>query len=299
MRHIIIHYHIFKNAGSTVAAMLERNFADRFASFDSPAHDKRLQPGELVAFVNSNPQVTAISSHHLRPPAPRIEGVQFYEILIFRHPLDRLRSMYDFYRSAAVNQDPLTREAKRLSVSHFFELLIRTAANLVTNAQLNLLANGGARIPDDQDAQRGLAMIKDFAVVGVAENFDECALTAEYRLHAPFPGLDLSYVPENVTRSRANDLELRLRRFAERCGQTLYRRLVELNRLDSGLVAAAAGESERRYVAAGLGAAQLREFRKRLRGKKILFAIARGRRQLSRLWRGAVRATSSSGPHRS
>jgi hypothetical protein len=144
-----------------------------------------------------------------------------------------------------------------------------------------------------------LAMIKDFAVVGVAENFDECALTGEYRLHAPFPGLDLSYVPENVTRNRANDLELRLRGFAERCGEALYRRLVELNRLDTGLVAAAAAESERRYVAAGIGADQLCEFRKRLRRKKIMFAIAKGRRRLSRLWRGAVRATSGSRPHRS
>lgn len=293
MRHVIIHYHIFKNAGSTVAAALARNFGSGFASFDTPFHNKRIQPDELIAFVKSNPSVFAISSHHLRLPAPKLPDIHFHEILILRNPLDRLRSMYDFYRRVSINNDPLTREAKRLNLSQFFSYVLESFPNLITNSQLNLVANGGARVPDVEDARKGAAMLSDIAVVGVAENFDECAITAESSLKGAFPNLDLSYAPENVSPGRGKDLESRLRSLAETCGTELYQRLRSANELDDALVRAAALESARRFRELSSAQEQLCGFVTRVARRKVLYEKARRRLRLQHLWKRATRPFSS------
>lgn len=292
MRHVIIHYHIFKNAGSTLAAALERNFGNCFAYFDAPRYDKRIQPTDLIAFVEANPQVAVISSHHLRPPAPQLEGVQFEEILILRNPLDRLRSMYEFYRRTAVNQDPLTLIAKKVPMAQFFEHLLHEFPNMVTNAQLNLVANGGGRIPDQEDARRAASMLKRMTVVGVAEMFDECAVAAEYSLRPFFPHLDLSYRLENVSPGRLNTLQSRLQQFASKCGDGLYRRIEQANQLDAELVDAAASELGHRLDGMGFAQVHRREFSTRVTGRQSFDAGCK-RPLLLRVRKGAARLLSS------
>ena len=292
MRHIILHYHFFKNAGSTFAAALEHNFGKNFASFDSEHYNRRLHPQELVRFVQENPHLVAISSHHLNPLAPHVEGIQFHEVVILRNPVDRIRSMYDFFRRERISEDPLTYEAKRLSLPAFLELLIETRPHLITNPQLNLIARGGAAIPSRQDMDRAALFLKTVAVIGVVERFDLCALGAEQSLSRVFPHCDLSYVPENVSQGRASDLRTRLQRFAATCGDHLYRRVVNLNELDSELVEIAAAESLRRFQEMASPEASLRSFRRRVRYRKILSGIAKRRARVLRLWSRTMRIIS-------
>jgi hypothetical protein len=289
IRHIILHYHFFKNAGSTLARSLERNFAERFVSFDTAHYNRRIQPNELLSFTDAHPQILAISSHHLRPPAPKHDNLQFHEMLLLRQPLDRLRSMYAFYRRAAVNQDPLTQEAKRRNLPDFFLYLIDNHPNLVTNAQVNLVANGGAQIPEESDAKRARTLLFSMAMLGVAHNYDHFALAAEHCLRPFFPHLDLSYVPENVTPGRKNTLPDRLREFSNECGPTLFNKLQELNRLDQELVEATSGELKRRVEEMGFREIHLKEFRRRIATQKRLYIIAKKRLRLQRAWKRVKR----------
>jgi hypothetical protein len=289
IRHIILHYHFFKNAGSTLARSLERNFAERFVLFDSAHYNRRIQPAELLSFTNAHPQILAISSHHLRPPAPKQDKVQFHEMLLLREPLDRLGSMYAFYRRATVTPDPLTQEAKRRTLRDFFLYLIDNQPNLVSNAQVNLIANGGAQIPDERDAEKATILLCSIPVLGVADDFDHFALVAEHCLRPSFPHLDLSYAPENVTPGRKNSLPDRLRLFASECGTTLFDKLQELNRLDTALVHAASEELQRRVEWIGFREIHLREFRRRIATQKRLYMIARKRLRLQRAWRRVKR----------
>jgi hypothetical protein len=126
-------------------------------------------------------------------------------------------------------------------------------------------------------------------MVGVAEQFDECAVTAEVSLRRVFPNFDLSYAPENVSPGRANALAARLRSFSASCGVSLYERLQEANRLDEALVKAAAAESSRRFGNIPNGENHLRDFTARVNRRKLLYAKAKRRLTFARLWNRATR----------
>ncbi|MGO9442813.1 MAG: sulfotransferase family 2 domain-containing protein, partial [Terriglobales bacterium] len=101
MRFVILHYHIFKNAGTTVENLLRKNFPHSFARFESEGRDAQLSAAELLEFVHAHPEVQAISSHHLRYPRPHAPGFVFFDLLFLRDPIDRLRSIYTFFRQSA------------------------------------------------------------------------------------------------------------------------------------------------------------------------------------------------------
>lgn len=267
-RHIIVHYHIFKNAGSTVVSTLARNFGPLFASWDGDEFNTQISGAELLDFLYEHRSVLALTSHHLRPPKPSAAGFVFHDVLLLRHPLDRLRSMYDFYRSALPTDDPLTHEAKRRTAREFFELLINDYPHLVTSSQVNYVANQGSKVPDLDDAERACGMIRDAAVPGVTDEFDRCMLAAEYHLRQFFPGLDLSHISENVTRGRRQTLQQRLQEFEKQCGQKIYRALFELNQFDFQLVHSARGEALARFGRVPGCDAALEEFKMRTKALK-------------------------------
>jgi len=267
-RHVVIHYHIFKNAGSTLSAALERNFGPTFASFDAKQFNQQISNPELLAYLRQRPHILALTSHHSRPPKPAADGFVFHDVLVFRHPVDRIRSMYDFYRDSLLTDDPLTTEAKRLDARGFFELLIAEFPHLVISSQVNYTANQGGKIPDEADCERACAMVRAAAVVGVTDQFDTCMATAEHRLREFFAGLDLSYVSENVTRGKRKSLPERLRDFEKQCGPKLYQALLALNALDFKLVDAARNESAARFRQMPACEAYLRQFKERVQKRK-------------------------------
>ena len=287
-RNVIIHYHIFKNAGTTLASALARNFEKEFASIDSSHYNRRLWPQDLIRYLEANPQVAAISSHHLRPPAPTMPGVNFHELLLLRHPLDRIRSMCDFYRRAEVNSDLLTEQAKRLPLPAFAKFVIDNMPNVLADAQLNLVANGGARIPNPEDLDRATPIITTIQGVGVVEEMDIFAVVAEHSLCRMFPQLDLSHNRENVSRGRAHHLNSRLRSFSLACGQTIYEKLVSLNRLDAKLVELARIEARRRLKEIPSPERQLREFRKRVSRSELTYRVEQACQNVERLWKLAT-----------
>src|SRR5580698_765711 len=99
-RFVIVHYHIFKNGGSTVESILEREFAHAFATLHGPDASSTLDGADLETFLDRHPQIQAVSSHHLRYPKPSIRHMVVFDCCFLRHPLDRIDSMYWFLREA-------------------------------------------------------------------------------------------------------------------------------------------------------------------------------------------------------
>ena len=93
-RWVLLHYHIFKNAGSTVEYVLRRSFNGRFATLHGPTEDSAVSGPALVSFLDANPAIAAVSSHHLQYPLPAIENIILFDLCFFRNPLRRLWSMY-------------------------------------------------------------------------------------------------------------------------------------------------------------------------------------------------------------
>ena len=142
MRYVIVHHHIFKNGGSTIEGILEREFGGGFARLHGPEADSTLVDSDLAEFLLGHAGVTAVSSHHLRYPKPVIARTVLFDCCFLRHPLARLHSHYSYLNRIRA-ADPLSRRARSETVRDFLEQLIDALPHQVSDVQVNLLANGG------------------------------------------------------------------------------------------------------------------------------------------------------------
>ena len=234
-RHIILHYHIFKNAGTTVLFILKRNFGKRVASVESGRFNAPLTNEALVDFLIRHPKVEAVTSHHLWPPKPEHQDFIFHDILLLRNPLARLSSMYDFYRRTEETEDRLTREAKKRTTADFMKLLIDEHPHQVRNVQVGYLSRR-SRTSGESDLQTALRIARQATVLGVTEMFDVAAVSAEYLLAPIFHGLSFAYIARNVSSVGPRDLGIHLPQFRDACGDQVYEQLVSLNSLDIALL---------------------------------------------------------------
>lgn len=98
IRYVLVHYHIFKNAGSTIEYVLQRAFGNRFRAVHGPQPDSVLFGVDLARFLAKNPEVTAVSSHHLKYPLPVLPRTQIFDCCFLRDPIQRLWSMHKYLR---------------------------------------------------------------------------------------------------------------------------------------------------------------------------------------------------------
>lgn len=70
MRHVLLHYHIFKNAGSSVDAALAGCFGPAWSSYDADPVWTNITTGDLFAYLREHESLRALSSHQARWPEP-------------------------------------------------------------------------------------------------------------------------------------------------------------------------------------------------------------------------------------
>ena len=81
MRCVLLHYHFFKNAGTTIEEILAHSFG-YFARLDNPDRGQPISNAQLLDFLERNPLVQAVSSHHINYPVPQAAGFLFFDICI-------------------------------------------------------------------------------------------------------------------------------------------------------------------------------------------------------------------------
>lgn len=246
--YVLVHYHIFKNGGSTIVSILDREFPGRFVTLHGQADDSTVDKDRLGKFLQQNPGISAVSSHHFRYPNPIITNTIIFDCCFLRHPLDRLQSVYSYFRGID-SPDPLCRMAHDETSRDFIKKLIDDFPHYICNTQVNLLANRGAllRPADETDLQRASGFLREMAIPGLVEWFDESLVAAEYFLKAAFPKLQLDYVPENVSRPQEGSIEERLERLRDSWGEDVYETLTRLNQFDLELFCRAEREIQRRF----------------------------------------------------
>ena len=77
MRFVMLHYHFLKSAGMAIEDMLRRSFEKNYASIDTEDRDGHMSTQALLALLNSNPHLKAVSSHQIRYPVPQVRGFMF------------------------------------------------------------------------------------------------------------------------------------------------------------------------------------------------------------------------------
>jgi len=264
MRFVVVHYHIFKNAGTTVERILEREFPGNFARLHGPAADCTLDSGDLASFLEDHPDIQAVTSHHLRYPAPSLRNAVIFDCCFLRHPLDRLDSMYSYYRRIRTidSTDPLCRIAHRLNAADFMRELLDRSPEHISNVQVTYLANRGAftRPANPDDLDRAMRTVQNMALPGVVEMFRESMVAAEYFMRPAFPSIRLGSGAANVSRPPLSSEGDRERRLIGLWSRDLYDELARANEFDIRLYDFASREVRRRLALTPSATDRIAEF---------------------------------------
>ena len=299
MRFVILHYHIFKNAGTAIENLLRSNFGPHFAQFEGDGLDCQLSGPDLVAWLKQHPDVQAISSHQLRYPKPEAPGFVFFDLCFLRNPIDRIYSTYTFFRKYPAQSDPLSVLAHETTLGRFVGHLVERCPHLVNDVQVTMLATDGAylRPPSEGDLERATETLLGMSFPGVADCFYESMVAGQYFWKPVFQEFDNAALPANVSRDPSTTLESRLKAVRSACGKTLYEQLESLNALDRELVRRARVEIARRFRLTPDCERRLAELRARVQetvGEDLTNegALPAARGKVSAFMHGLLRTTS-------
>lgn len=232
-RPLLIHYHIFKNAGTSFEWALQEAFGVAFRQYDSPDPAGLVAARDLVKLVKADAQLQAISSHQATPPAPRIPGRKVLTSMLIRDPIARIGSIYAFERS----QDSDTRgarQAKRLNFKDYVEWRLSATPSLICNYQVNLCCGH----PDSgecsqRDLEVAIIRLDAIDIVGTVARYNEWLALARSILQQHYGEIALPMVHHNrsVDRPKISEAEI-LARLVNDLGSAMTKELLARNDLD-------------------------------------------------------------------
>ena len=261
-RPVILHCHIFKNAGTTLDWSLQRQFG---AGFLDHRDDDAMRQGAsfLGPYIRNHPELRAISSHHVQFPLPAAEGVELLPILGLRHPIDRARSVYEFEKRQEADT-PGAIAAKKLSFPEYVRWRMQPDVSpTIRNFHCSYCTSKYVGEIGELDYLESLALLTRIPLLVIVERYDESMLLLEHRLESWFPGIDLSYVRQNVTLDREGTLEERVNSVYAELGPDLTVEFRENNHWDMTLYENALNIFNERLGALGRTGKLLEGFRSR------------------------------------
>ena len=217
MRHVILHNHLFKNAGTSVDHILRQNFPGRWVTREFP--DPR--PGhtpDITGWIRNNPEAVAFSSHTIQAPLPQIDGVRIIPIVMLRDPVDRIASAYRFERV----QDADTRGTRLARQNGFAGYVHARLATLgdrqCRNFQTNRLASLAPHISKGElaRAQFAATSLSQNGVLGLVSSFEAAMDRLSDLVKPHFPAFDWQPVNANASgQSAAHSVSPDMRRILE------------------------------------------------------------------------------------
>lgn len=226
-RSLVLHYHLFKNAGTSVDVVLEGNFGGdwREAEF-APGRQANVE--EVEAWIAANPTAKALSSHTARGPLPRVPNVSIAPVIFVRHPLDRIRSAYEFERRQKSDR-PGPRMAKEADFAGYVRARLSRRDRQCRNFQAWRLASMGR--PGAPELEEALHTLDSLPFVGLVEDFAGSMTRMEAYLREVFPAFRAFGAKANVWRE-GRTLEERLDDLRAELGPEMWGELVDANRDD-------------------------------------------------------------------
>lgn len=195
-RTILLHYHLFKNAGTSVDQILKRNFAERWVTAEFPPAGGD-NSDQVTEWIKDTPDAMVYSTHTALGPIPQIKGVKIITIMMLRDPIARIRSAYRFERK----QDAETwgtELARQYDLEGYVRArLARKGDRQCRNFQAHRLAS---MVPGEgSELERALIGLDQLSVIGLVENFDLGMTRLADLLQDPFPDFTWEAVQANRT----------------------------------------------------------------------------------------------------
>lgn len=231
MRKVIFHYHLFKNAGTSLDSIFRPLFpGDSFQEREFPS-DLKGNRTAVKSWVAEQKDCVYFSSHTAYMPPPRFFFKKVLPIIFVRHPLDRVASVYEFERRCE-GDDFGSKLAKECSFSGYLAARLDVALDRQCrnfHAQKLAFMYGEKHGPD---LVRATKAIRELPFVGVVDRFSESLAVLQAWLKRECvidADIELEETWQNATNSRNADLKQRLAAIEDELSPAVFNRLVEAN----------------------------------------------------------------------
>lgn len=195
-RTILLHYHLFKNAGTSVDQILKRNFKERWVTAEFPPAGGD-NSDQVTEWITDTPDAVVYSTHTALGPVPQIKGTRIITIMMLRDPIARIRSAYRFERKQDADTWG-TELARQYDLEGYVRArLARKGDRQCRNFQTHRLAS---MVPGEgSELERALVALDQLSVIGLVENFDLGMAHLAKQLTAEFPDFTWESVQANRT----------------------------------------------------------------------------------------------------
>jgi hypothetical protein len=267
VRTVLLHGHIFKNAGSSLDWSLRRSFGDGFVDHRDDRSMIDGGAGYLGQLIAGEASLVALSSHHLCYPLPELPDVHLEPVFLFRHPLSRMASAYAFERRQQADT-PGARSAKRLNFRDYIAWRLQPEVspalrNYQATYLLGLHDHSEPLALDHDTFLAAESRLAQLPAVGVVERYAESMVVLEQRLLPLLPAIDLASPRQNVTTDWVEDgLDSTVDAVLDKLGD-LRSSALQANQYDVALYEQANRQLDQALAAIPDASLRLREFQAR------------------------------------
>jgi hypothetical protein len=234
---VLVHSHIFKNAGSSLDRLLAECFGAGWASYEPMLPVSMLDIDDTRAFLAARPTVRAVSSHL---PLGLLSVPNSVPMIMLRHPIDRARSVFQFLRRDVTQED---HAVARGSFADYVKWALGTPGKGVAVRNYQVFHLSSARLrPDNpqmvstrEDLAEAEALLTSLPAFGLVRRFADSCRVFEASYASLFPQLRLYDVHENTSADGISVDAEATEAARKELGETVFASLWEANKLDLAL----------------------------------------------------------------
>lgn len=249
LHHVLLHLHIFKNAGTTFDRALSKLFQDQMISYDTENPGGRISIEHLTEVQQAHPNSRVITSHQVGLPTPVYSGVMFHPVFFLRNPIERIQSCYHFEKDVQkLMADDVTMEMYVQRNLNNPKINACFGIQLATIADNRYIKNWSRDELTDVVINSALNNMQTARCFGLVDRFDESFDFICHRLKAYFPELVQNIKPaqQNISQASKN-IDDKTKYVQESLSIQTYSRMLEALKAEIVLYETAQRVFENRY----------------------------------------------------
>lgn len=211
LRRVLIHYHIFKNAGTSIDRSLSDFFGDSWTQLEGSNPHDVIDSKRLLRYLECNTNIKAVSSHLARPPLP-FEGS--LPIVMIREPLARAISVFNFLKR---DKSQPSSYAACGSFNEFLAWALGGHSGSVVIRNYQVIHLSSASFHSDGVLQANATnknfieakrLLQEWGIFGIVEMYKESVMLFEKIYGKEVPGLKLGIYRENESAKNGDEIAI-------------------------------------------------------------------------------------------
>jgi hypothetical protein len=251
-RCVVFHFHFYKNAGSSVDAILKNNFVNQW---EDKEFDENDLPSGAIKWILQSSTINCFSSHTATLDILNNTDVELIPIVFLRHPLDRIASVYN-YEKIQTSDAWEHALARTSSMRQYIETRLASEFDAqCRNFHCYRLSELFKNKNDIESSSFDLAQktLASLPIVGIVDRFQESLdIYKVYLNNNGFANLRFNETRENAVAPLELTLEDRLNKMQDEVGGDFFQLLTEVNKDDITLYELSVNKLERLRLALDL-----------------------------------------------